>query len=59
MTFATIILVILALMFLGVLPVWPFSRDWGYAPAIFIGGVLVVLLTMALTGRVPGVASGW
>jgi hypothetical protein len=55
MSFAVTVLVVLGLTLLGVLPVWPFSRDWGYVPAIVVGIVVAVLLVMAATGRVPGI----
>ena len=54
MNFAAIILVVLLLIFLAVLPVWPYSRAWGYAPAILIGTVLLILLVMTVRGQVPG-----
>ena len=54
MKFAAITLSVLLLTFVAVLPVWPYSRAWGYAPAILIGTVLVVLLVMTLRGQVPG-----
>jgi hypothetical protein len=53
LTFETIILAVLALALLGVLPIWPHSRDWGYWASGFIGAVLVILLAMLLTGHVP------
>jgi hypothetical protein len=57
MRFATAILLLMLLIFVGVLPMWPFSRAWGFAPAILVGAVLLVLLVMALTGQVPGLSS--
>ena len=54
MSFAITLLVVLFLVFLGVLPLWPFSRDWGMGPAILIGIVLVILLGMTMWGHVPG-----
>lgn len=48
---STILLIILILLLLGVLPTWPYSRGWGYYPSGILGLVVVVLLIMALTGR--------
>src|SRR6185503_17820834 len=48
----TILLVVLVLLLLGVLPRWPHSRNWGYAPSGLIGVVLVVLLVLFLMGRI-------
>jgi len=44
----TILIVILILMLLGALPVFPHSRNWGYAPMGGIGTVLVILLVLYL-----------
>jgi len=48
----TILLVILILMLVGVLPTWPHSRSWGYVPSGTVGLILVVLLILALLGRI-------
>jgi hypothetical protein len=48
----TILLVILALMLVGVLPAWPHSRNWGYAPSGTLGLVVLILLLLALSGRI-------
>jgi hypothetical protein len=55
MTFAFTLLALIGLILIGVLPVWPFSRGWGYGPAVVIGIVFLMLLVMTLTGRVPGI----
>jgi hypothetical protein len=47
----TILIVVLILMFLGALPTWPHSRDWGYFPGGLLGVGLVVVILLALTGR--------
>ena len=52
MSIATILLIILILLFLGMLPTWPHSRNWGYRPGGLIGIVLLVLIILLLTGRV-------
>ncbi|MBP6521264.1 DUF3309 family protein [Shewanella sp.] len=49
---ATILLIILILLFLGMLPTWPHSQNWGYRPGGLIGIVLLVLIILLLTGRV-------
>lgn len=48
---ATILIVILVLLLLGAFPTWPYSRGWGYYPSGLIGLVLLILLILALTGR--------
>ena len=47
-----ILLVILILLLVGVLPTWPHSREWGYYPSGGVGLVLLIVLILALTGRV-------
>jgi Protein of unknown function (DUF3309) len=47
----TILLVIAVLMLLGVLPTWPHSRGWGYAPSGGVGLIVLVLLVVLLSGR--------
>lgn len=48
---STILLIILVLLLLGALPTWPYSRRWGYYPSGGLGLVLVILIILALTGR--------
>jgi hypothetical protein len=55
MALALALLAILALTFVGLLPVWPFSRDWGYGGAIIVGVILVIFIVLTATGSVPGV----
>jgi hypothetical protein len=47
----TILFVVLILMLLGAIPTWPHSRSWGYAPSGTLGLVLIVLVILALSGR--------
>jgi hypothetical protein len=44
------IIVVLVLV-LAVVPAWPYSRDWGYAPSGLLGTVLLVLLVLVLLGK--------
>ena len=46
----TILLVILLIMVIGSMPVYPYSRQWGYAPGGLLGTVLLVLLIFYLLG---------
>jgi hypothetical protein len=52
MSLGTILLIVLVLVLLGVIPSWPHSKGWGYAPGGVVGLVLVVVLIMLLTGRI-------
>ena len=47
----TIILAILVLLLLGALPTWPYSASWGYYPSGGLGLVLLIVVILALTGR--------
>ena len=47
----TILIVLMVLMLLGALPAWPHSRSWGYFPSGGLGLVLLVVVILALTGR--------
>lgn len=46
----TILLVVLVLALLGVIPLWPHSRSWGYGPSGGIGLILVIVLILLLVG---------
>ena len=47
----TVLIVILVLMMLGSLPSWPHSSGWGYYPSGGFGLILLILLILALSGR--------
>ena len=48
----TILIVVLLVMLLGSWPAWPYSRSWGYYPSGMLGLVLIVILVLAVAGRV-------
>jgi hypothetical protein len=47
-----VILVLLVLLLLGALPTWPYSASWGYYPSGGLGLVLIVVLVLAVAGRI-------
>jgi hypothetical protein len=49
---STVLLIVLILLLVGAMPSWGYSRNWGYGPSGILGIVLVVVLVLALTGRV-------
>ena len=51
MSLGTVLLIVLILLLVGAVPAWPHSRSWGYGPSGALGLVVVVLLVLALTGR--------
>jgi hypothetical protein len=52
MNIATILLIILVLMFVGVLPTWPHSVSWGYYPSGGLGILLLIVILLLVTGRI-------
>lgn len=52
MATSTLLLIVLLVLLIGAVPSWPHSRNWGYGPSGVLGLVLVVLLVMAVAGRV-------
>lgn len=48
---STILLVILVLLVLGALPLWPYSSGWGYYPSGGLGLILLIIIVLALAGR--------
>lgn len=49
---STILLIILILLLIGAFPAWPYSTGWGYYPSGGIGLVLLIILILALSGRI-------
>ena len=52
MTLGMVLLIVLVLALLGVIPSWPHSRSWGYAPSGVVGLLAVILVVMLLTGNI-------
>lgn len=44
MSISTILLIIVLLLLIGALPMYPYSRSWGYAPSGVLATVLVILV---------------
>lgn len=44
----TILLIILILILIGALPVYPYNRQWGYAPAGGTGFLVIILIIILL-----------
>jgi uncharacterized protein DUF3309 len=47
----TLLFVLLIVAVIGLIPAWPYSRAWGYYPSGVIALVLIVLIVLALSGR--------
>lgn len=52
MSIGTILLIIFILALLGMIPVWPHSRSWGYGPSGGVGLIVVILVILLLLGRI-------
>ena len=48
---STVLIVILILILIGALPRWGYSRGWGYGPGGIVGLLLIIIIILALTGR--------
>jgi hypothetical protein len=52
MSLSLILLIVVILLLVGALPSWPHSRAWGYGPSGVLGVVLVIIIVLALMGRI-------
>jgi hypothetical protein len=48
----TILVIVLVLLLLGSLPVWPYSRSWGYTGSGVLGSLLLILIIALLLGLI-------
>jgi hypothetical protein len=48
---STVLLIILVLLLIGALPTWPYSSGWGYYPSGGLGLILLIIIILALMGR--------
>jgi hypothetical protein len=46
-----ILIAILILALIGMLPAWPYSAHWGYYPSGGLTIVVIVLVILAVSGR--------
>jgi hypothetical protein len=49
---STILIIILILILIGALPTWGYSSGWGYGPGGLVGLILVIVIILALMGRI-------
>jgi len=52
LTMRTILIVLLVLLLLGALPTWPYSAGWGYFPSGGLGLLLLIIIILAISGRI-------
>jgi len=48
---STLLIVLLVLLLLAAVPAWPHSRGWGYRPSGLLTLILLLVIVLALTGR--------
>ena len=48
--YGPIIVVLVFLALVAVMPVWPFSRRWGYRPTIVLGIILTLIAVFVAIG---------
>ena len=51
MPLSTILIIVLILLLVGALPSWPYSAGWGYYPSGLLGLILVIIIILAVLGR--------
>jgi hypothetical protein len=47
-----VLIVILIVLLVGAVPRWPYSTGWGYYPSGGLGLVLLIVIILALMGRI-------
>jgi hypothetical protein len=47
----TLLIILIVILLLGAAPAWPYSRGWGYYPSGMLGLLLIIIIVLALTGR--------
>ncbi len=52
MSIGALLLIILVLALVGIIPIWPHSRSWGYAPSGGIGLILLILVILVVLGKI-------
>jgi hypothetical protein len=52
MTVSLVALILIVLLVFALVPAWPYSRSWGYAPSGGLGLVALVLIILLLMGAI-------
>jgi hypothetical protein len=48
---STILIVLLILVLIGAIPRWGYNTNWGYGPGGIVGVILLIVIVLALMGR--------
>ena len=46
-----LVTIVLVILLIAVLPAWPYSAGWGYYPTGGLGLILLIVIILALLGR--------
>jgi len=52
MSLGAILVIFLILALMGIVPIWPHSRSWGYGPSGGVGLVVVVFVVLLVLGKI-------
>jgi hypothetical protein len=52
MSLGTLLIIVLVICLIGVAPRWDYSRRWGYGPSGLVSTLLVIVVVLALFGRI-------
>ena len=52
MSLAALGMILNALVVVGAIPVWSYSRSWGYGPLSVVGVYLLAVSTLLVQGRI-------
>ena len=47
-----LLIIVLLILAVGSAPTWPHSRGWGYYPSSGLGLILLIIIILALMGRI-------
>lgn len=53
MSLTSILISVLALLFVAALPAWPHSSRWGFGPSGALGAILLIVFVLMMAGRLP------
>jgi hypothetical protein len=48
----TVLVILLILLLIGAFPRWGYSSGWGYGPSGLFSILLIIVIVLALTGRI-------
>jgi hypothetical protein len=52
MSLGAMVVIFLILLLMGIIPMWPHSRSWGYGPSGGVGLVVVIFVVLLVLGKI-------